>query len=437
MKEFTEQYMNSVCNIIYVWYNINGDAMKKLFITLLFLFLTTNVYAFEITSKNAVLYNLKDDTVVYEVNKDEKISIASMTKIMTVLVAVDNIDNIEKEIVITKEAFKGVVESNASVAGFKTNEKVTYKDLLYGTLLPSGAEASQALAINVAGSVDNFVKLMNEKSEELNLDNTHFANVTGLDHKEHYSTVNSVAILLKHALKNETFKEIFTSKSYTTSSKRLTFYSTLVITLDYNNIDMNYVIGSKTGFTENAGKCLASVAYDSGNDLYYMLVTANSKDKTSYSHVMDAKTIYEYYFNNYGYHNIVDIEDVLISLDTEYRKEEKVEIKSKSNISKYLENTFKKEDLEYKYNGIDTIKYGTMKNTKLGTLDIIYKGTVIESVPIILDRTLNLSIDDFINPDIKIISLCIMFVIIIVLLLVVIKRFRKSIKRNWQLKYKW
>ena len=182
--------------------------MKRvLYLFFLFLILIPiSTYALDISSKNAVLYNLNDDNIIYEVNKDERVSIASMTKIMTCLVALEKINNPKDKVVMTTSMFYRLAEENASVAGFYIGEEVTYEDLLYGLMLPSGADAAQALAISLYGSVDKFVDRMNEKAKELGLKNTHFVNPTGLDIKGHYSSVDDVAIILKEALKNDTFK---------------------------------------------------------------------------------------------------------------------------------------------------------------------------------------------------------------------------------------
>lgn len=396
--------------------------MKKFFVMLLSFFVISNVYALDINSKNLVLYNLNDDNVIFEVNKNERVSIASLTKIMTTLVAIENINDINKKVKIPNEAFIGLEESNASVAGFKANEEVTYRDLLYGTFLPSGADAAQSLALSISKNIEDFVGLMNEKAKQLDLNNTNYSNVTGLDDDDNYSTVNDVAKLLKYALKNETFKEIFKSNNYSTSNKRLTFYSTLLQSLKYNKIESSYIIGGKTGFTEKAGRCLASVAYDEDNKIYYLLVTVRA-DIDNYYNIIDAKNIYEYYFNNYKYHNIVDVGDVLVRLNTKYIKSNKIVIKSNKSISKYMINTFDKTKVEYKYSGTNTIEYGMKKNTKLGSLDIIYDGITLETISILFDATVELSLTNSIKLNIKILTLCIIFIIIIILLFVIMKRF--------------
>ena len=216
----------------------------KYLLILFIILIPIKVNALEINSKNAILYNMNDDEILFEKDSEKEVPIASLTKIMTSIIAIENIDDINETVTIPEEGLEGLVGANASVAGFKLNEKVTYKDLLYGSLLPSGADATQTLAYYVAGGIDGYVKLMNEKASELNLKHTHFSDVTGLDDVNNYSSVKDIATLLKYALKNDTFKEIFTATSYTTSNKRLKLESTLLYYTNTYKLDNKYIYGS-------------------------------------------------------------------------------------------------------------------------------------------------------------------------------------------------
>ena len=114
------------------------------------------VNALEIQSKNAILYNLNEDTVLFSKEPDEKLPIASLTKIMTAIVAIENISNLDEVVSIPSVALEGLAEKNAMVVGFKANERVTYRDLLYGILLPSGADATNTIAFYLAGNEENY-----------------------------------------------------------------------------------------------------------------------------------------------------------------------------------------------------------------------------------------------------------------------------------------
>lgn len=410
--------------------------MRKLFCTFLFVLifnlLITNVNALEldVNSKNAIIYNLNDDTVLYEKKSDEKISIASMTKIMTAIVAIENINSLDDKITLTYADFYGLAEANAAVAGFYVDEVVTYRDLLYGLLLPSGADAAQALTRNISGGRENFVNLMNKKAQEIGLINTHFVNETGLDAYNHYSTVLDVASMFKYALKNDEFKKIIESKEYTTSDGYLTMVSTISKNTKRYGLEMDYLLGGKTGTTDDAGLCLASIA--SKDNVNYMLVTARATyDRYTPFNFYDAQKIYEYFMNNYSYKNVVDKKDLILTLDTLYAKEDKVDFYSNIKLDKYLSNDFNKEDLVYDYKGIKIIDTKMEKGTKLGVLNISYNDKIFTSIDIILDHELEFDLKKYIDvhkKEIIIIGSSSLFGLILFVFMIIL--IRKKAKKN-------
>ena len=375
--------------------------MKKIIFTFLLLF-SFFVSALEIDSKQAILYNLNEDKIVSEKNSNEIISIASLTKIMTTIVAIENIEDLDAKVTITEKDFNGLYD--ASLAGFEVGDEVTYRDLLYGTMLPSGAEASQALANNISGSVNGFAGLMNEKAKELGMKNTHFVNTSGLDINNHYSTVYDVALLLKYCLNNKTFKTIFGSTSYKTSNGELTLYSTFRYTAIKYNYKNDYILGAKTGYTDDAGKCLASIAYDQSNDIFYLLVTtgANTSTDDAY-HIKDATNIYTYYFENYGYVNLVDKDELLVSIKTKYSKNKYLNFYAKEDVSFYTKkDEFDKNKIKIIYDGVNIIDQSIKKGEKLGTVGIYYDDEYINSLDIILNDEYKFSIIYFLLQNKKI-----------------------------------
>lgn len=376
--------------------------MKKvLFSILLILLSIKNVQALDINSQNAVLYNLNDNTVIYEKNKDSITSIASLTKIMTTIVAIENIDDYNKEVTINYDMLKGLKEENAYVIYLQVGEKVTYNDLLYGTFLASGADAARGLSFGISGSDSNFVELMNKKAKELNLVNTHFTNATGLDTDNQSSTVDEVARLLQYALKNDKFKEIFYTDTYTFSNKKHTVKSSLKETGSYYNLDTSNILGGKTGYTLNAGRCLASVAYDKDNDITYMLVTTNASTDTKYYHVKDAIDIYNYYFTNYKYHNLIDKDEKILTLNTKYAKEHIIDFISDKDYKVYYENTFNKDNVKLEYTGLELLQPKLINNNlkkgyKIGTIKVIYNDTTYETIDILLKDDIKFSVLEFV-----------------------------------------
>jgi len=369
--------------------------MKKIFITIFLSFFALPVYGIEldINSKNAILYNLDEGTILYEKAKDEKIAIASMTKIVTAIVSIENIENLDEQVTLTYADFAGLVEANASVAGFRVNQKLTYRDLLYGLLLPSGADAAQALTRLVGGSHDNFIVLMNDFVRKLGLENTHFENETGLDEENHYSTVYDVAQIFKYALQNPEFKKIISSSYYKTTDNLTSMQSSVSGFIKRYNLEMSYVLGGKTGTTKNAGRCLASFASENGTN--YLLVTARAGTSGIPENVMDAKTIYEYFIENYENKTIIKENDIVLSLDTKYATEEKIDFLADETIIKYLEKDFDQENLIFLYDGIEILTPKIEKNTRLGQLDIIYDNKKLATLDIILESDINFSIISF------------------------------------------
>lgn len=400
--------------------------IKYLLLLLIFL-IPIKVNALEINSKNAILYNMNDDEILFEKDSDEEVPIASLTKIMTSIVAIENIDDINETVTIPKEGLEGLIEANASVAGFKLNEKVTYKDLLYGSLLPSGADATQTLAYYIAGNIENYVKLMNKKANELNLKHTHFSDVTGLDDINNYSSVKDIATLLKYALKNDTFREIFTATTYTTSNKRLKLESTLLYYTNTYKLNNKYIYGSKTGFTDIAGLCLASIAKYDGME--YLLITTGAPSETRYPyHFIDAFNIYDYYINNYYTIDIYNKEEPLISINTNYSKENKYNVFLDENITKFVNKDIKKDDFKFDYQGVNIVTPFTKKG-EIGTMNITLNNETIKTISIMYDGSLTLSISDLLLDNLIFIVIFIIIINIVIILLTKKKRKKKHRKQ--------
>ncbi|WP_433596453.1 D-alanyl-D-alanine carboxypeptidase family protein [Lysinibacillus xylanilyticus] len=252
-------------------------------------------------SSNAILVNLDTNKILLDKGSDEIIYPASLTKIMTVLVAIENIPNIQDKILLPKSIFKDLYEENASMAGFLPNEEVTAEDLLYGSMLPSGADASIGLADYIAGSERKFVKLMNEKAKQLGMKNTHFKNATGLHHSDHYTSVKDISILLQYALTNNTFRDIYTAERYSIKSTNLhpegmTLTSRMFKNLYTNENTRGEIIGGKTGYTEQAGLCLASLATINGEEYILITVGAKGDSRTEQFNITDALAVYRQLF---------------------------------------------------------------------------------------------------------------------------------------------
>ena len=230
----------------------------------------------DLNSQHALLVRESDLAEMMNLGGDERIYPASMTKIMTALLTIENLPDL--------------------------NETITVPDLLYGVLLPSGADACETLARAVGGSEEGFVAMMNQKAEELGLTNTHFENCTGLHNDNHYSTCRDIAVLMSECLKSDTFREIVTREVYTTEAtashpEGITLYDTMLHR--FTSYEMSTTLengavieGGKTGFTDEAGQCLVSFAEYGGEE--YILVTAEAMTDSgsAVDSIADASTVY-------------------------------------------------------------------------------------------------------------------------------------------------
>lgn len=261
-------------------------------------FLQIQVDLTQLYSPYAALMDRDSGALVAERNCRERIYPASLTKIMTALLVIENLSDLSETVTLPTEMFSRLYVQHASLAGFEPEEKVAVQDLLYGILLPSGAECCIACADRIAGSEEDFVELMNEKAKQLELADTHFCNSTGLHEDNHYSTAEDMAKLLRYALQNDVFREVFSCESYTTSAtaahpEGITFESTMFKELATASVTGGTILGGKTGYTAQAGLCLASYADINGHDYILVTAKADGSHHTEAYHVLDALNVYD------------------------------------------------------------------------------------------------------------------------------------------------
>lgn len=349
----------------------------------IFLIIPVHADSIRINSNNAILYNIDEDIILYEKNKDQKVSIASMTKLMTALVAVENIDNLNTKVKLEKSDYDKLLIQDASGSSLKKDRYYTYEDLLYGLILESGADCANALARLTAGNEENFVKKMNERAKVLGMTNTRFSNPIGLDNINNYSTVEDVAILLKKDLRNPTLNKMITSLKHTLSDGTVIEH-TIYDYMQYLKIDMPYMKGGKTGYEIKSGYALASISQKDNTTL--LLVTSLGKHMGD--HIKDAKTLYDYYYNNYSYQPIIKKNQELIKLNTKNLSKKRITISADKDINYYLPNNYNKNDISYKYQGIETLTLKNQKNQRIGKIEIYYKDKHILTYQVVLHEKL-------------------------------------------------
>lgn len=260
---------------------------------------TVTIYSEEVISTHGILVDVSTDTIVASKGAFERICPASMTKVLTVLVAAEQITkaDLDDTFTMTLEITDYAYVNDCSSVGFLNEEVVTVRDLFYGTVLPSGGDAAVGLATYIAGSHEAFVDMMNEKLEELGLSETaHFTNCVGLYDKEHYCTVYDMAVIMKAAMENELCREFLSAHTYTTTPTPEHPEGIIISNWFLRRIEDKdtggEVIGAKTGYVVQSGSC--AVSYGTfGGGTPYICVTAGSS--SSWRCIYDQVEIFNRY----------------------------------------------------------------------------------------------------------------------------------------------
>lgn len=237
----------------------------------------------DIVSEYAILIDVDSGEILAERNAHVRMNPASMTKILTALVAAEQAEDLDDKLTVTREITDYGYINDCSSAGFVIDERVSVRDLLYGTILPSGADAAVGLAVYVSGSQEAFVEQMNERLKELGLSKTaHFTNCVGVFDENHYCTAYDIAMILEAAIDNEICREVMSTRIHTTEKtlqnpEGLELSNWFIRRIEDKDSG-GKVLGGKTGYVAQSGNCAASfAALDNGRNL--VCVTANASGK--------------------------------------------------------------------------------------------------------------------------------------------------------------
>ncbi len=349
----------------------------------------------DLYSEYAYLIDRSTGMVYLDDQSDDQIYPASITKILTTIVAIEALEDsdidLDESITMLEEDFDGLYAAGASTAYLEVGEKVTYRDLLYGVLLPSGADACQALARLTYGSVEAFVEAMNEKVTSLGLENSHFENPTGLHDDNHYTTVKDMSVILDDALNNETFKEVFTARTYTCSTGVHTWLSTLYRATSNSGMKTTVLDGAKSGYTVEAQYTLATLMTIDGHEL--ILVTAYAKTENGLNaYVADALTVYNYMTIHYHSVTLYKKDDELANYTILGADIFRYVYETTEDISLLLENSIDYEDLDIQLNSQSAILIAPVEDDEtIMTLEVGYNDEVIYTYDFTLNSTIGLS----------------------------------------------
>lgn len=333
-------------------------------------------------------------------SEDKQVKMASTTKIMTAIVVLENYD-LNKQAEISKKA----ASTGGSRLGLKTGDKITIHDLLYGLMLCSGNDAAVALAENVAGSIPQFLELMNKKAQDLNLTHTHFESPHGLDSDDHYTTAYELALLSDYALKNSTFAKIVGTKTYTIT---LNGYSRTLSNTNELLGNLNGIYGIKTGFTNGANRCLVTACKRGNMDIICVVLGADTKKFRT----QDSIKLIEYSFKNYEY---INAQEIAKNEFESWKKNNLNNISIYKGVSNNIELELNKSEISIfpikkeQKDGIQTIiSFNTNmaapinKGNTLGNMQIISDNNIIYSVDILASNDIcKRNIIDYLNLFIK------------------------------------
>lgn len=314
----------------------------------------------EINAKFAIVMDTETSRVLYEKNAYRKVPMASTTKIMSAIVALEN-GNLDDIVTVSKRA--------ASIWGsdinLKKDEKLSLRDLLYGMMVKSGNDAAIAVAEHIGGSVEKFLEMMNKKSKELGAYNTCFKSPHGLDKEGHYSTAYDLAVITKYALENPVFSEIVSTQTINIKGRSLR--STNEMLFIYPGAD-----GVKTGYTGKAGRCLVTSATRNGWRIISVVLNCSSRTKRAQS----SRYILDYTYNNYKFYGLLEKNKIIAEIPVKRGLKQKVPIIPIEGIRMPL-RTDELEALDMKVELPQNLMAPVYKNIEVGKISFYLDGKVL------------------------------------------------------------
>ena len=414
-------------------------------------FVPTSAYeptGVNVTAKSVVFASLDTGEVLFSKNADEKVYPASITKIMTVTLMLESKKyNPQNKIAMTDEVLKLISGTGSSVSNMVAGEEITELDLAYLVLMASFGDCAYLAAIHYGGTLQNFVDMMNKKAKELGLKNTHYENPVGLHSEGNYTTANDTIKLTSYALKNETFKKICETTRYTVGSTQFSGERTVSTTNFLQDNTTNYFYayakGVKTGYTDEAGRCLVSTASYSGYN-YICAMFGCPVNPAKRHEFEDSKNLYKWAFNNFEYKEAANTKNpvcevgVDLSLDTDH-------------IPLYIEKDFltvlpKAADASTitieSHLKSETVDAPIKKGDILGTADIIYAEEKIGTVNLIAAENVSRSSILYVIRGIKrffiskyMIAVYVVIVLVIVAFIIGIIKLNMNSKKRRKVKY--
>lgn len=382
---------------------------KRLFSIILVVFLLCsmavpvgafNINTYEMHHEAGLVVYLDNDTVIYEKNADEKVYPASITKLMTAIVMLENIDDLESEyIVYSKTALNNILGTGSAVYagdGLKVGEKMRASDALAALLISSSGDVAYAIAEQVGGTIQNFVDMMNKKAAAMGLENTHYTNPVGLHDDNLYTTARDIYTLAKYAFSIDKIKDLLSRSSYT--MEQTNFHSALTIQTSNlminpnSNVYYRYAVCGKTGYTSKAGRCLVSMGQYSGYTYIAVVLGTKTTNGSRYDFI-DSANMFRWAFNNFEYKSVLDsstpVTEAPLSLSSEY---DHLPICFESSIKTILPKAADSSTIKYNITLVQSEFAAPIeKGTVVGSAEVFYAEEKIGTVNLVAGQTIKAS----------------------------------------------
>ena len=331
-----------------------------------------------LNSRRYIIFDRLSKRALYGKDIDKETAMASTTKIMTAIIVLENCNNLKEEFTIPEK----VSHVQGSTLGLKKDDKITLNDLLYGLLLRSGNDCAVALSIAIAENTENFISLMNKKAKDLGLTKTHFVTPHGLDDPNHYTTPYELALITDYALKNEKFAKIVKTVNYTIQINNVPKEIKNTNEVLCNNVEGVY--GVKTGFTNNAGRCLVTSVKRNNLDFIIIVLAADSRKYRA----EDTVKLINYAFKNYRYENL-EMEITEEFNNWQYINLERITVNKAQNKLRVVLGNYKikslatNKDITFETNAISYKEAPIQKNEKVGNIIVKNGEEIIETIDIL------------------------------------------------------
>lgn len=381
------------------------------------------ITTFEVPAQAAALVSLDTGEVLYSKETDKRVYPASMVQIMTAVVILENVKDLQHfEVTMTESAYNSILGTGSAILHLKVGEVLNGKDALAAMLISSAGDAIYAYCEAVGGSIDGFVKMMNDKAVQLGLSGTHFTNPIGLHDRNNYTTVSDIITLTRYAIDNfPVFSELTAKSRYRMSATNMRDERTIVTT-NYmvdtgTNYFYTYCTGTKTGYTDESGRCLTATA--SYNGYKYLAVLMNCPNGDTRVEFTTAREMFRWAFNQFEYKAILDtaspVAEMPVRLSMEY---DHVALYPEKQLTSILPNEADNSTIIIKPTlNFKSVNAPVKKGDVLGTAEVIYAEQVIGSINLVagqdVDSNALLVFFDFIRRIVTSTAFTVIFILVI------------------------